>query len=302
MPSTPPTILRRRFAGPDGGLTALVNPGLRDEAGRPYGQLGILDLPADREAGCRLVSEAMAWLAAEEPSIATVLAPINGDAWHDYRLMVEGFDQPPFPGEPRNPSDLPGILEGCGFAPFSEHVTKTLADPAGLVALWQPFAARMRRRGVRYQALAPGELDGALARAHHLSLAVFRDLPLFTPLPEADFRALYAGAGQLLEPGGVTFAQEPTGDDIGLCFAFRLPDRPADLYIKSFGIRSAWQGSGLTAAFLEHVYRQWQERGVTRVHHCLMNSQEAAARFDRGAGVVSRRYRLYARTLVAGNP
>lgn len=301
MPSTPTTVLSRRFAGPDGGLTALVNPGLRDEAGRPYGQLGFLDLPDDRVAAGGLVSEAMAWLAAEAPGIATVLAPIGGDAWHDYRLMVEGFDQPPFPGEPRNPPGLPVVLEGCGFTPFSEHQTKTVADPAALLAFWQPFAARMRRRGVRFEALAPGELDGALARVHRLSLAVFRDLPLFTPLPEADFRALYAGAGQLLEPGGLTIAAGPNGEDIGLCFAFRLPDRPADLYIKSFGVRHAWQGSGLAAAFLAHIYRQWQARGVARVHHCLMNSREAAARFDRGAGVVSRRYRLYASALAGSD-
>lgn len=280
---------------PQSRLTAILNPALKDEAGRPYGQLGCLNLMDDETSARALIAAALRWLAQQDAGISTVLAPMNGDAWHDYRLMVAGYNEPPFPGEPRNEPWLPGLLEACGFAAFSEHVTKTFAEPATLLAGWVPFQRRALARGVRFQAVDPCDLDAVLDRAHRLSLDVFRRLPLFSPLPPADFRALYAGADRLLEPGGLMFAQGPDGTDRGLCFAFRLADRPTDLYLKSFGLREEWQGTGLAAAFLAQVYQLWLERGVTRVHHCLMSSGEAAARFDRGAGAVTRRYRLFSR-------
>ncbi len=288
----------RSFTAPDGSrLTALINPALTDRAGRPFGQLGFLELSEDQSAARALVAAALGWLAGQPAGPRQVLAPMNGDAWHDYRLMVAGFEQPAFPGEPRNQAWLPDFLEEAGFRTFSEHETRTVADPAALLATWEPLARRMQRRGFRFEAVAAADLEAVLGRAHRLSLAVFRQLPLFTALPEEDFRALYAGARALLEGGGLTFARGPDGADLGLCFAFRLPGAPADLYLKSFGLLERWRGSGLAAAFLAQVYGLWLERGVTRVHHCLMNSQEAAARFDRGAGRVSRRYRLYARPL-----
>lgn len=291
-------IRSRVFAAHDGSrLTALINPALTDRAGCPYGQLGFLELSEDLPAVRGLVAAALDWLAGQRAGLREVLAPMNGDAWHDYRLMVAGFDQPAFPGEPRNPTWLPALLEDAGFRAFSEHETRTVADPAALLATWEPFARRMQRRGFAFEAVAAADLEAVLGRAHRLSLAVFRDLPLFTALPEEDFRALYAGARALLEEGGLIFARGQDGADLGLCFAFRLPGAPADLYLKSFGLLERWRGSGLAAAFLAQVYGLWLGRGVTRVHHCLMNSQETAARFDRGAGRVSRRYRLYTRLL-----
>lgn len=294
-----PGIRSHRFARshPPARLTAIINPALADGAGRPYGQLGFLDLADDADGARLLIAEALRWLSRQDANIATVLAPMNGDAWHDYRLMVAGFEEPPFPGEPRNPPWLPGLLEACGFAPFSEHVTKTIAEPAAALAAWARFHRRALARGVSFQAVDPADLDAVLDRAHRLSLAVFSGLPLFSPLPEDAFRARYAGVDGLLEPDGLLFALAPDGRDLGLCFAFRLPGHPRDLYLKSFGVRPEWQGTGLAAAFTAEVYRRWLGRGVTRVHHCLMGGKEASARFDRGAGVVTRRYQLFARPL-----
>lgn len=282
---------------PRGRLTALLNAALTDEAGRPFGQLGFLDLANDLDSTRGLIGEAMNWLGALDAGVATVLAPMNGDAWHDYRLMVAGHAEPPFPGEPRNPPWLPELLQACGFATFSEHVTKTIARPAELATSWAHFHSRALARGISFQAVAPAVLDAALSRAHRLSLAVFRRLPLFSPLSEADFRGLYAGIEGLLEPDSLLFAVDQDGRDLGLSFAFRLPGQPRDLYLKSFGVRDEWRGTGLAAAFTAEVYHRWLERGVTRVHHCLMGRAEASARFDRGAGVVTRRYQLLAREL-----
>ena len=80
------TVRSRRFASPDGRgrLTAILNPALTDEAGRPYGQLGFLDLANDLPAARALTASARRWLLRQDAGVATVLAPMNGDAWHDY--------------------------------------------------------------------------------------------------------------------------------------------------------------------------------------------------------------------------
>lgn len=302
-PAGDPEPRSRTFASGDplghsrARLTALLNPALTDEAGRPYGQLGFLDLTDDVDGARGLIGEALDWLAGLDVGVATVLAPMNGDAWHDYRLMVAGQAEPPFPGEPRNPPWLPELLGACGFTPFSEHLTKTIARPEALASSWAPFHRRALARGISFQAVEPASLDAALGRAHRLSLAVFSRLPLFSPLSEAAFRGLYAGVEGLLEPDGLLFAVDRDGHDLGLAFAFRLPGRPRDLYLKSFGVREEWRGTGLAPAFTAEVYRRWLDRGVERVHHCLMGQTESSARFDRGAGVITRRYRLLARPL-----
>lgn len=259
--------------------------------------MGDLDLPDDPEIVGRLVATAFDWMRAEAPEVASVLAPMSGDAWHDYRAMIAGYELPAFRGEPRNTAHLAATLGACGFRSFSEHWTKTLSAPALAMADWEPFRLRSLRRGYSFESVAPADLGPALDRAHALSLRVFADLPLFTPLPREDFRALYAAVGSRLEPGGLLFVRGPDGQDLGLAFAFREPDRPAELFLKSFGVLPGCRGLGLAPAFLAELYRLWLAGGVAVVHHCLMGSQESSARFDRGAGRVTRRYRLFVRSL-----
>lgn len=285
-----------------GRLTAIVNPAFADAAGRPYGQLGFLEMVDEPAVARALVDAALGWLRRRAAGVRTVLAPMSFDVWHAYRLRTGGFEEPTFPGEPDNPASYPGLLRACGFVEVSAHVTKTIHDPAAAVARWARLHARARAHGIAFRAADGRHWPEDLGRVHGLSHEAFGDLAYFTPLPEAEFRALYASVGAALEPDGLVFAEAPGRAPVGFCYSFRQPGRPGDVFVKTFGVLPAWRGLGLAPALACEVYRRWLARGARRVHHCLMAAGEASERFDRGAGVVTRRYGLFGRPLDRHGP
>ena len=73
---------------------------------------------ANRQAGAALLHDACTRLATE--GFGAVLAPLDGDTWHGYRVVTETDGSPPFALEPTGgPHDwktprLPNRAPGCG--------------------------------------------------------------------------------------------------------------------------------------------------------------------------------------------
>ena len=102
-----------------GRVTAMINPHLCDDSGRPYGQLGFFECIDDPDAARLLIEPAMAWLRDKLPVGGSVLAPMNFDTWHAYRLRTAGFEEPTYFMEPYNPRFYPALFTALGFAPIS---------------------------------------------------------------------------------------------------------------------------------------------------------------------------------------
>lgn len=289
-------------------VLAFADDRLREPDGRPLGRLGLFAANDDPVGARDLVDAALAWLAARplERRPRRVVAPMDGDTWHRYRLRTSGGDHPPFPGEPDDGPRLHAALVGAGFAPVARFVTKTVSGTsvARVMARWAPAHARAIRHGLTFRALTPAVAAADVGRVHRLAERVFGDNPYFSPIDASTFAARFVGeAGVATAAGGawrLLVACDSGGEPVGMCFGFEDPNAPGTACLKSFGVVPEWRGSALGPALAHAAYADWAGRGATRFQHALMREGAGATDLDRGFGDMTRTYALLGRDAAGG--
>ncbi|HYG64709.1 MAG TPA: GNAT family N-acetyltransferase, partial [Thermoanaerobaculia bacterium] len=201
-------------------LAAWRSPALRDEAGRPYGMLGLFEALDRPEAAGRLFEEAIGWL--RRTGAGPIVGPMDGDTWHRYRLNMGPWDDPPFLLEPYNPRYYPALWEGHGFEVLERYLS-TRVDLGSALAHLVPRHREAIAAGYVLRRLDLSRFEDELRLLYRLSRVIFADNFLYTEIAEEDFLALYTGARRLLDPDLVQFAAAPDGQPVGFLFAY--PDR-----------------------------------------------------------------------------
>lgn len=280
-----------------GRVTALVNPRLRDDDQQPYGQLGFFECVDNPNAAQQLFGAALTWLRENAPAAQTVLAPINFDTWHAYRLRTSGFDQPTFLMEPYNHPYYPTLFAALGFTPAMTYVSKTVDNMPTLLDAWRPYYEQALAQGYTFRSFDPANVSSEMTLVYNLSVPTFRDNFFFAETPEAEFRTLYAGIAASVDPALLFFMLDSAGEPVG--FSFSVPDhrQPQTVNLKTFGVMPHVRGAGVGAALAYEAYRRFQTKGYSRVNHCLMRSGNRADQFDRGLAKITREYVLYEREL-----
>ncbi len=297
-----PNAIWRNFIVLDGDtirgrVTALVNSRLCDEHRRPFAQLGFFECADDLSAAQALLHAAVDWLHENAAETRTILAPMNFDTWHPYRLRTGGFDQPTFLMEPYNPPYYPALLTSLGFAPKSNYVSKTVSEPSALMEVWQPYHQRAVAQGYHFRSFEAAAANTEMGLIYRLSIDTFRDNLFFAEISEAEFRALYAGVAGGVDPDLLFFVLDPAGEPVGISFAVPDHRQPHTVNLKTFGVLPHVRGAGVGAALAWEAYRRFQAKGFTRVNHCLMRAGNRADRFDGGLAKITREYTLYSRPL-----
>jgi len=280
-----------------GRVTALVNSRLCDEHRQPFGQLGFFECSDDLSVARLLLDAAVDWLHKNASETRTILAPMNFDTWHPYRLRTRGFDQPTFLMEPYNPPYYPALLTSLGFTATSNYISKTVTDPSGLLAAWQPYNQQAVAWGYHFRSFNSAAAYTEMALIYRLSLDTFRDNLFFAEISEAKFQALYAGVAGSIDPDLLFFISDPAGEPVGFSFSMQDHRQPHIVNLKTIGVRPHIRGSGVGAALAWETYRRYQAKGFTRVNHCLMRADNRADQFDRGLAEITRGYTLYSRPL-----
>lgn len=280
-----------------GRVTALINPHLCHAGNRPYAQLGFFECVDDLRVAQLLVEKAAVWLRSNLPNGASILAPMNFDTWHSYRLRTKGFSEPTIFMEPYNPSYYPTLMTALGFNPTSRYVTKTVNDLQSLMEAWEANHDQVFSQGYRVRSFNLSDPVTEMSLIYRLALDAFRDNLFYTDIPEDEFRALYASAAGRLDPDLFLFILDPQGEPVGLCFSIADHRRPNMVNVKTFGILPHVRSEGVGAALAYVVYQRFQAKGFLRVNHCLVRAGNRADKFDGGLGEITREYTLYARSL-----
>lgn len=240
------------------------------------------------EAVAAVLDESLARLTAA--GCRAVLGPMDGATWFSYRIVMEAGPQPPFLLEP---APVPAVLAGlrqAGFAPVAEYVS-TIAP---LARLRRGIAGSAELR-LRPLDLAKAEAD--LGLLHRLSCAGFAENAFYTPIAEADFRALYSPLLRMIDPEFLLFAEDAAGKPLG--FAFALPNHaegpnPRAVILKTYAALKPGVGSILADA----IHRRARERGFTEIIHAFMHADNRSLAHSRLLGAeVFRRYALFGKRL-----
>ena len=272
------------LGGPGTGCTVYRDaPSWNDARTAAIGRLAI----DDPQAGIALLHDACAKLADE--GFGAVLAPLDGDTWHSYRLVTETDGSPPFALEPTGgPHDL-ACLQAAGFDIAARYLsTRT---PLGDTAPPEPLA------GVRVEIWSGIDPEPLLGELFAVSARAFRRNAFFKPIDRASFDAIYAPLLARLDRRLVLFARDADGRLVG--FLFGLPDlaegpAPTTVILKTYASLRFGVGRLLADTF----HRTAAELGFRTVIHALMHEDNlSASRSATYQGTVIRRYALLGRTL-----
>lgn len=230
------------------------------------------------------------------------IGPMDGATWYPYRFVTERGDRPPFALEPWHPPGYPEHLRGVGFEPLARYVSAIGAGPDTLRRTSVPDAPPLD--DVHVRPLDVDRFEEELRRLHGLVTTSFADNFLYTPLPEADFVALYRPYRTLIEPGLVRLLEQERADGPRLVgVAFMVPDAaqatrgdPVDTAVlKTLAVHPDVAGQGLGRWLTQHMHARAEQRGYERVLHVLMHEDNVSRRL--GHGPLIRRYTLFRRDL-----
>lgn len=224
-----------------------------------------------------------------------VVAPLDGDTWHTYRLAVSGSERPFFAMEPPAHPLLAAALLEAGFAPQLHYLSAEVPLTDGRTA--SPGSASLSVR-----ALDVRDPEADLERMYRIASVAFQGAPLFTPIDFEGFAELYRPALAKVVPELVLFAEDERGEAVGFLFGF--PDwaegtaSPRAAILKTYATVTPGAGAGtvLADAFHERARRL----GFESVIHALMHENNRSLRHSRRlGGSPFRRYALFGRSLRA---
>ena len=255
----------------------------------------------DRDAGSALLRAAATALTAAGAS--RVLGPIDGSTWGRYRLALPTEDttqvpEPPFLGEPTNPSEYVEDFARSGFVPIAWYESSllaplTTADPRAASA-----ASAVGDAGITIAPLSLDGFDAALDGLHRLSLDAFTLNPFYSPIGAADFRALYEPVRTLINPDLVLLARDRAQEIVGVAFA--IPDvvgarsgRPGRVVLKTLAVTPALRRLGLGALLTDGIRARALALGFGAVIHALMHVDNASRRISERTATTMRRYALF---------
>jgi GNAT superfamily N-acetyltransferase len=255
---------------------------------------------SDPSAAGELLARACAELATRGCTLA--VGPMDGSTWGRYRLLTERGDEPPFFLEPDNPDDWPAHFRDAGFEAIAEYVSTLVTDLGERDPRLGRVEARLAAEGVAIRPLRGYDVDAELGRIYGVSLRSFERNFLYTPIPEADFKAQYAAVVPYVSPDLVLIAEredEPVG------FVFALPDlarvrrgRPADtVVVKTLAVLPGRAYAGLGKLLLHRVYEAARRLGFTRAIHALMHEANGSRNLGNETERVIRRYTLFGKVL-----
>ncbi len=264
------------------------------------GLIGFFEAENDPEACGAMLKAASDWLAARD--CRRVRAPVDRDTWHRYRVRLPGGDPDPIAMEPRNPDYYAELFRRAGFSREMAYVTTEVADTLRMASHYAPFVERCRRRGTILRGLDLNRYEEEVALLHRISLEIFEENYGYSPIGPDEFLSLYRSARNWADPDFIRLAFDAAGQPIGYVFAF-LDPRPGHsprgqaLNIKTLGVVPRRRAHGVGPALVGEVYHAAVVRGIARVRHCLMKTDNTSARYGEDLGRVVREYRLFERNL-----
>ncbi|WP_435102014.1 hypothetical protein [Arhodomonas sp. AD133] len=235
-------------------------------------------------SGATLLSEIAQRLRAE--GFDALIGPMDGDTWHNYRLVTESDGSSPFLMEPTSAPAQLNAFTSAGFNAISTYFSARTSSETSQ----GPAPAHVEDITIEpWNGMDP---EGHFNRVFDLSCQAFAANPFYTPIDRDTFLALYMPYVPMLKPELVLMAYDRAGELVG--FLFGIPDYhtgrdPDTAILKTYASLKRGVGYRLNHAF--HVTAQ--QLGFPTVIHALVHDNNASAKRSRQhGGSVFRRYAL----------
>jgi GNAT superfamily N-acetyltransferase len=186
------------------------------------GLFGYFECPPDPQAARMLLDAARSWLVSMD--CVSMRGPWSFVS-QEWGLVVEGFEPAPVVMAPYNPPYYEGLLSGYGLEKVKDllcwyiSVAEGYRVPERIISLTD---AVQKRYGVRIRQLDMKHYDEEVRIVIELANTTIIDNWGYSPVTEAEVRAMARDMKPVIQPEGVLFAEDAAGKPIG--FAITLPD------------------------------------------------------------------------------
>lgn len=251
-------------------------------------------------AGRQLLDHACAQLAAQ--GYDYVVGPMDGNSWHNYRLVTEAGRRPPFWLEYYTPCDWPAIFCAAGFTPIATYCSAQTATAGYTDPSADKFARKVGALGLTLRPFDPTQAQTELTALYSLSCQSFAHNFLYTPITLAAFLALYLPLTPYIVPE-LFLVAEQAGQLIGYVLA--LPDYLQQargetidtIIIKTLARHPARQYAGLGSYLAREVHHRAAALGYQTAIHALMHEENVSRTISAKSAQTIRRYALYGKEL-----
>ena len=239
------------------------------------GYIGCFEMN-DKDSGRRQLEEYVKQLT--NAGHKRIIAPINGDTWHTYRLMSWSGDEPAFPFEPVNPLWYNDIFIDYGFKPLKNYRSdKFNIDVKPPLCTDTAFSFRNYR-------------DGDLKLIYDISLHGFDENFLYNDITFEEFSRLYQPILPMIDKELVVIA-ETDNAPVGFMFSFAAGYK---LILKTMAILPEYRSMGVGAKMFHHILFTGQRKKLRTAIAALIaegnNSHKIASKY--GSEKI-REYTLY---------
>lgn len=207
---------------PVGRIAAFIDRLAVDYWNSPVGLFGYYECPADEGASRLLLDTAREWLSAR--GMRAMRGPWSFVS-QEWGSVVEGFSPPPVVMAPYNPDYYNQQYQAYGLRKVKDLVVyevdaaRGYTVPARILTLTDRVAERY---GVRVRPLDMGSFEREIDTIIELSNQSLAENWGYSPVTEAEVRAMARDLKPVIHPKAVLFAEDRLGRPIG--FAIAIPD------------------------------------------------------------------------------
>ena len=230
------------------------------------GYIGCFEM-VDKTSGKRQLQEYILQL--KDAGHKQIIAPINGDTWHPYRLVSWSNGDPAFPLEPQNPLWYNEVYQELGFKPLAKYRSDKFN--MGNIKPIENTDLSLNIRGFQ---------EGDLRLIYDISIYSFKENFLYSDITFEEFSKLYQPVLLMMDRELIVIAEV---DDIPAGFMFSFIANNT-LILKSMAILQEFRSRGIGAKLINHVLIAGQIKGVKTAIAALMsennNSMKIVSKYN----------------------
>lgn len=198
----------------------------------------------------------------KEEGVKKVLGPINFSTWLPYRLLSKVEGGPRFSFEPDRPLEYCDLLKAHGFTTNQLFSSKGYAETENFINLTKSDFDKSKELGFSLEFM-PKELNiEDLRDLHRLSVKIFDDNYLATPIDFDTFKTLYAANAKKDDYTYSLFIKTKEGERIGYFINFI---EHGHCVVKTIGIDKQYRGCGLSNGSMHLSLKKAQGDGVDKM-------------------------------------
>jgi len=240
------------------------------------GYIGCFEM-ADKPSGKRQLQEYIRQL--KDAGHKRIIAPINGDTWHPYRLVSWSNGDPAFPLEPQNPLWYNEVCEDLGFKPLMKYRSDKFSMDNIKPIENSDLALSIREFQVN-----------DLKLIYDISIQGFDRNFLYNDITFEEFSKLYQPVLPMMDRELVVIA-EVDGSPAGFMFSFIVNDTQI---LKTMAVLPEFRSKSIGTKLINHVLVAGQRKGAKTAIAALMsygnNSMKIISKYG---GEQIREYTIY---------